>query len=83
MGELAPMFIILFPASLNQGQIPDYLLDINDVEICRKNEYKAEHYHPVLSKGVTSTLLDHLISSNVIKYLEKNIIRLYSLTFIM
>ena len=70
---LAPIFTILFQASLNQGTVPHDWKKANVVPIYKKgSKFKAENYRPVSLTCISSKLMEHIITSNIMQHLDSN-----------
>ena len=71
--EIAPMFQVLFRASLNQASISAEWKTANVVPIYKKGEKnKAENYRPVSLTSVTCKMPEHILCSNIMTHLESN-----------
>ena len=71
--ELAPIFTALFQTSLSEGTLPSEWKKADVVPIYKKGaKNKAENYRPVSLTSVTCKLLEHIITSNMMRYLERN-----------
>ena len=71
--ELAPIFRILFQASVDQGTIPQDWKKAYIIPIYKKSDpLKAENYRPVSLTPVPCKLLEHIIHSNIMKHLDKH-----------
>ena len=67
--ELAPIFRILFQASVDQGTIPQDWKKAYIIPIYKKSDpLKAENYRPVSLTPVPCKLLEHIIHSNIMKH---------------
>jgi len=72
---LAPALALVFQASLDQGQIPDDWHTAHITPIYKKGDKsKASNYRPVSLTSITCKLLEHIIHSNIINFLEKHYI---------
>ena len=70
--ELAPIYALLFQASLDQGTVPDSWKTANVVPIYKKGDKnKAENYRPVSLTSITCKTLEHIISSSIMSHLDK------------
>ena len=70
---LAPIFTTLFQASLDQGTVPEDWKKANVVPIYKKgSKFKAENYRPVSLTCIASKLLEHIVTSNIMKHLDSN-----------
>ena len=71
--EIAPVFTLLFQASLDQGVVPEDWKKAKIVPIFKKGDKdNAENYRPVSLTSVTCKLLEHIVHSNVMDHLQKN-----------
>jgi len=71
--ELAPIFSVLFQASLNQAKIPHDWKSAFITPIYKKGDRcDASNYRPVSLTSITCKLLEHIIHSNVINHLLSN-----------
>ena len=71
--QLAPVFTLLFQASLNQGKIPEDWKQALIVPIFKKGDRTiAENYRPVSLTSITCKILEHIIHSSVMKHLERH-----------
>ena len=69
--ELTPVLAVFFQASLNQGIIPDDWKKANVAPIFKKGDRsKPENYRPISLTSVTCKVLEHIVLSNVMTYLE-------------
>ena len=69
--QLAPVFTLLFQASLNQGKIPEDWKQALIVPIYKKGDRTiAENYRPVSLTSITCKILEHIIHSSVMRHLE-------------
>ena len=71
--ELAEVYQILFQASLNQGLVPDDWKEADVVPLYKKGDKtKAENYRPISLTSLSCKLLEHVVHSNIINFLEKH-----------
>ena len=71
--HLAPVYTILFQASLNQGTLPSDWKTAHVTPIFKKGDPKeACNYRPVSLTSISCKLLEHIIHSNVMKHLDLN-----------
>lgn len=71
--ELAPVFNILFQASLNQGRVPKDWKEANVTPLFKKGEKSNPgNYRPVSLTSITCKILEHIICSNIISHLDKH-----------
>ena len=71
--ELAPVFKILFQASLNQGRVPKDWKEANVTPLFKKGEKSDPgNYRPVSLTSITCKILEHIICSNIINHLDKH-----------
>lgn len=73
--ELAPVFRLLFKASLDQGTTPEELKTVSVVPIFKKGDgNKPENYRSVSLTAITSKLFEHIIGSHIIKHMDHHYI---------
>ena len=73
--ELAPIYTLLFQASLDQGIIPDEWKSANVVPIYKKGDRsKPENYRPVSLTSITCKTLEHIVSSTIMKHMDRHYI---------
>ena len=71
--ELAPIYTLLFQASLDQGIIPDEWKSANVVPIYKKGDKsKSENYRPISLISITCKTLEHIVSSTIMKNMDPN-----------
>ena len=71
--ELAPIYTLLFQASLDQGIIPDEWKSANVVPIYKKGDRsKPENYRPVSLTSITCKTLEHIVSSTIMKHMDRH-----------
>lgn len=69
--ELTPVFTILYQASLNQGVVPDDWKNANITPLFKKgNKKEPENYRPVSLTSISCKLLEHIIHSSIMRYLD-------------
>ena len=65
------MLRIIFQISLTTGQVPDDWKEANVAPIFKKGDkHKPSNYRPVSLTCITSKIMEHIIVSNLMKYLE-------------
>ena len=70
--ELVDVYQILFQASLDQGIVPNDWKEANVVPLFKKGDKsKAENYRPISLTSISCKLLEHVVHSNIINFLEK------------
>lgn len=71
--SVSPILTILFNKSLAQGKIP---LDWKHANVCpvfkKGDKHDAINYRPISLTCICCKLLEHIISSNIMQYLETN-----------
>ena len=74
--ELASVFTLLFQASVQHGRIPDDWKKTNVAPVFQKGErHKAEIFRSISLTSISCKILEHIITSNIMKYLDsKNIL---------
>jgi hypothetical protein len=73
--ELAPIYTLLFQASLDQGIIPDEWKTANVVPIFKKGDKsKPENYRPVSLTSITCNTLEHIVSSTIMAHMDRHTI---------
>ena len=71
--NLAPAMTILFQASIDQGTLPDDWKTANVAPIFKKGDRcKAANYHPVFLTCISCKLMEHVISSSMMRHLDDN-----------
>ena len=71
--ELAPVYTVLFQASLDQGCLPSDWKKANIVPVFKKgNRARVENYRPISLTSVSSKLLEHIIHSMIMDHLERH-----------
>ena len=73
--EIAPALALVFQASLYEQSIPDDWRKANVTPIykpAKKDRGKAENYRPISLTSISCKILEHIIHSNVMKYLCTN-----------
>ena len=71
--ELAPMLTLLFQASLDQGTVPADWKQAHVVPIYKKGDKASpENYRPVSLTSVCCKVLEHIVFSSIINYMEDN-----------
>ena len=70
--ELAPVFTILFNASLKQGVVPSDWRSAHVAPIFKKGDPLApSNYRPVSLTSIPCKLLEHIVHSNIINHLSE------------
>ena len=70
--ELVDVYQILFQASLDQGIVPQDWTEANVVPLFKKGDKsRAENYRPISLTSISCKLLEHVVHSNIINFLEK------------
>ena len=71
--ELAPIFTLLFQASLHQQSIPDIWKHANVTPIYKKGDNtNPSNYWPVSLTCISCKFLEHIICSSLMQYLTKH-----------
>lgn len=71
--ELAPIFTLLFQASLHQQSLPDIWKHANVNLIYKKGDKtNPSNYRPVSLTCISCKLLEHIICSSLMKHLNRN-----------
>ena len=71
--ELAPIFTLLFQASLHQQSIPDIWKHANVTPIYKKGDKtNPSNYRPVSLTCISCKLLEHIICSRLMQHLTKH-----------
>ena len=71
--ELHEVFTILFQTSLNLGTIPDEWKVAHIFPLFKKGDKtQAENYRPISLTCIVSKLLEHIVHSNVMGFLDSN-----------
>ena len=70
---IAPVFTVFFQASIDQGVIPKEWKKADVVPIFKKGaKNRPENYRPVSLTSITCKLLEHIITSSIMKHLEEH-----------
>ena len=70
---ISPILTFMFQRSLRTGELPDEWRQANVVPIFKKGPRKlAENYRPVSLTCICSKLMEHVITSGLMKHLERN-----------
>ena len=70
--ELVDVYQILFQASLDQGIVPSDWKEANVVPLFKKGDRcKAENYRPISLTSLSCKLLEHVVHSNIMRFLEE------------
>ena len=77
--EIAPIFRIIFNASLSQNKIPDDWRDAHVSPLFKKGDRnKPSNYRPVSLTSISCKIFEHILFSNIMKHFdEHNIITDY------
>ena len=68
--DIAPILTLIYDGSLAQGTVPDDWRQTNVAPVFKKGEkYNAANYRPVLLTSICCKTLEHIIVSNINKYL--------------
>ncbi|XP_072043590.1 uncharacterized protein [Amphiura filiformis] len=72
--ELAPVFTLLFKATLHQGRIPSEWKSANVTPIFKKGDkHKPENYRPIsLTASIVCKTIEHIIHSQIIHHLDNH-----------
>ena len=69
---LAPILTIIFQRTMDTSKLPDDWKDANVIPIYKKGpKYKPANYRPVSLTCICSKLMEHIIVSNMITFLEE------------
>ena len=69
--ELTPVFTVFYNASISQGTIPAEWKQADVVPIYKKGaKNRPENYWPVSLTAITCKMLEHVITSSIMKHLE-------------
>ena len=72
---IAEGLVLLFTASLDQGQIPDDWKHANVTPLFKggnKNRSIAENYRPVSLTSITCKLMEHIVHSHIMYHFDEN-----------
>jgi len=70
--QIAPSLTTFFQASLNQGRLPGQWKQANVVPIFKKGDRScAANYRPVSLTSVRCKIMEHILSSSIMKHLEQ------------
>ena len=71
--ELAPIFTLLFQATLRQGKIPQQWKSAHVSPIFKKaDKHKPENYRPISLTSIVCKIMEHIIHSQIIHHLDNN-----------
>ena len=71
--HLAPILTTIYRASLQQATIPEEWKKANVVPIFKKGDHSAaSNYRPVSLTPIASKVMEHIISSQVVRHLDSN-----------
>ena len=71
--ELAPVFTLLFKATLHQGRIPSEWKSANVTPIFKKGDkHKPENYRPISLTSIVCKTIEHIIHSQIIHHLDNH-----------
>ena len=71
--EIAPFLTTIFQESFHTGTVPRDWMIANVTAIFKKGyKYKASYYRPVSLTSLCCKVQEHIITSNVLKHLEKH-----------
>ena len=69
--ELAPILTHLYQSSLDRGEVPTDWKEALIVQLFKKGEkHKASNYRPVSLTSIACKIIEHIIHSSVINFLE-------------
>ena len=68
---LAPVLSDLFQRSIDTGEVPDDWREANVAPVFKKGErYRASNYRPISLTSIVCKLLEHIITSHMMNFLE-------------
>ena len=71
--SIAPALTLIFQASYDQGQFPDDLKRANVTPLYKKGDKsKAANYRPVSLTSTCCKIMEHIVHSHLMKFLESN-----------
>ena len=71
--EISPILTFIFQVSIHKGELPDEWRQANVVPIFKKGPKSlAENYRPVSLTCICSKIMEHIITSNMMRHLENN-----------
>ena len=71
--ELSDIFTVLFQTSLNQGAVPEDWRLAHIIPVFKKGDRsKAENYRPISLTSICCKLLEHIIHSSIMDFLDAN-----------
>jgi hypothetical protein len=74
--QLAPILTDIFQTSIDTGEVPQDWRDANIVPLFKKDErHLASNYRPVSLTSITCKILEHIVHSNIMDHLDKNLAR--------
>ena len=72
LAEIAPIIKVIFQKSLETGQIPAEWCRANVTPIFKKGDKSlAVNYHPIPLTCILCKVLEHILASNIVNYLEQ------------
>ena len=71
--QVAPILTKIYTKSIETGTIPKDWKHANVAPAFKKGErYKAENYRPISLTCICCKLMEHIITSNIMKHLDSN-----------
>ena len=71
--EIAPILTIIFRKSLDTGEVPSDWRNANVSPVLKRGaKYKAENYRPISLTCICCKLLEHIITSHIMKYANRH-----------
>ena len=71
--EVAPMLSDIFNSSLREGKVPDDWRNASVSPVYKKGaKTKAENYRPISLTCICCKVMEHVITSNIMAYLDKH-----------
>ena len=71
--EISPILKLIFQHSLDNGQVPSDWKEANITPIFKKGSRNdTKNYRPVSLTSITSKVMEHIMTSNIMSFLDKN-----------
>ena len=71
--EIAPMFTDIYNSSLREGKVPDDWRNAIVTPVYKKGpKIKAENYRPISLTRICCKVMEHVITSNIMAYLDEH-----------
>ena len=71
--SIAPILKVIFGCSLNTGVVPNDWKTANTKPLFKKSDWlQTSNYQPISLTSIISKIFEHILCSNIMKYLETN-----------